>query len=163
MPDSALKELPILSDFQLDGEPLLQIYLVGQPEFRKILSDRTCDQLRQRVVSAYHLRSLDAGETEAYVQHRLQQAGWHDDPKITGEAFRKIHGIQRAGQFLDSSCRSAGLRRSDDLPTPSWTGERVAGSLLERVRVLIGAAPVDERRVPHALERWNRPCGAFPS
>ena len=52
---SALEELRMLSNFQLDGSALLQTYLIGQPEFRQTLASPDLEQLRQRVVTSYHL------------------------------------------------------------------------------------------------------------
>src|SRR3546814_6844714 len=53
---SALEELRMLSNFQLGGHSLLQIFLLGQPEFRQTLfHSPTLEQLRQRVIATHHL------------------------------------------------------------------------------------------------------------
>jgi type II secretory pathway predicted ATPase ExeA len=91
LPRPALEELRMLSNFQLDGQPLLQIYLVGQPEFRHTLASKDLEQLRQRVITSYHLGPLKAEETKAYVEHRLHQVEWDDDPSISQEAFQMIY------------------------------------------------------------------------
>ena len=47
----ALEELRMLSNFQLGSHPLLQILLLGQPEFRDLLQNSPrLEQLRQRVI-----------------------------------------------------------------------------------------------------------------
>lgn len=91
LPRAALEELRMLSNFQLDGQPLLQIYLVGQPEFRHTLAGKDLEQLRQRVITSYHLGPLNPEETKAYIEHRLHQVEWDDDPSISEEAFQMIH------------------------------------------------------------------------
>jgi putative secretion ATPase (PEP-CTERM system associated) len=88
---AAVEELRMLSNFQLDDHALLQSFLIGQPEFREIMQSPRMQQLRQRVIASYHLGPLDAGETRAYIEHRLQHVGWQGDPKFSAEAFRAIY------------------------------------------------------------------------
>jgi putative secretion ATPase (PEP-CTERM system associated) len=88
---SALEELRMLSNFQQDNKPLLQCFLVGQPEFRRIMARPEMEQLRQRVIASCHLEPLDEDETRAYIEHRLMTVGWCGDPDITPEAFRTIY------------------------------------------------------------------------
>lgn len=88
---SALEELRMLSNFQQDNKPLLQCFLVGQPEFRRIMARPEMEQLRQRVIASCHLEPLDEDETRAYIEHRLMTVGWCGDPEITPEAFRTIY------------------------------------------------------------------------
>lgn len=90
---SALEELRMLSNFQTDDKLLLQTFLLGQPEFRKILLGNSMQQLRQRVIATYHLGPLDAAETKSYIEHRLTTAGWSGDPLLRDDAFSVIHGF----------------------------------------------------------------------
>ena len=72
----ALEELRMLSNFQLGSTALLQIFLLGQPEFRDLVQGAPeLEQLRQRVIATHHLEAMDADEVEPYVIHRLQRAG----------------------------------------------------------------------------------------
>lgn len=93
MPLPALEELRMLSNFQRDGKPLLQCFLLGQPEFRRILSSPDMEQLRQRVIASCHLDPLDPDETRDYILHRLQRVGWGGDPAFTDDAFAHIHRL----------------------------------------------------------------------
>ncbi|HJV74473.1 MAG TPA: XrtA/PEP-CTERM system-associated ATPase [Noviherbaspirillum sp.] len=87
----AVEELRMLSNFQTDDKCLMQIFLLGQPEFRQTMLSPDMEQLRQRVIAAYHLGPLDYLETCAYIQHRLRTAGWKNDPQITDAAYSAIH------------------------------------------------------------------------
>lgn len=87
----AVEELRMLSNFQHEGEPLLQIFLLGQEEFRTTLLSPGFEQLRQRVIATYHLSPLDADETQTYIEHRLSLVGWVHDPEITDDAFAMIY------------------------------------------------------------------------
>lgn len=81
----------MLSNFQLDGRPLLQCFLVGQPQFRAIMTGAEMEQLRQRVIASCHLEPLHEDETRSYIEHRLSTVGWKGDPGFSDEAFRLIH------------------------------------------------------------------------
>ena len=93
LPESSLEELRMLSNFSLPGESLLQIFLVGQPEFRETLADESLEQLRQRVVTSCHLGTLHAEDTRSYVHHRLNLANWNGDPEFSDRAFELIHRL----------------------------------------------------------------------
>lgn len=91
----AVEELRMLSNFQDGTQALLQSFLIGQPEFRAIVQRPEMRQLRQRVLASYHLGPLEAGETQAYVLHRLRQVGWSDDPVIEETAFEALHRLSQ--------------------------------------------------------------------
>lgn len=91
LPPESLEELRMLSNFQAGGYPLLQIFLLGQPEFRLTLQDGKLDQLRQRVIAMHHLAPMDANEVEPYLLHRLSCVGWRGKPRFTNDALTAIH------------------------------------------------------------------------
>ena len=106
LPESSLEELRMLSNFSLPGESLLQIFLVGQPEFRATLADESMEQLRQRVITACHLGTLDAKDTGNYIAHRLRLANWRGDPSFSLRSFELIHRLsggvpRRINQICD--------------------------------------------------------------
>jgi general secretion pathway protein A len=87
----ALEELRMLSNFQLGSSALLQIFLLGQPEFRDLVqSSPSLEQLRQRVIATHHLDAMDADEVEPYIMHRMQRAGWTGRPQLTEDAYEAI-------------------------------------------------------------------------
>jgi len=88
---SAMEELRLLTNIQIDGQPLLQIFLVGQPQLRDLILSPEMEQVHQRIVAASHIEGLQADETEAYVIHRLQVVGWQGDPVIDRAIFPLIH------------------------------------------------------------------------
>ncbi|WP_338465890.1 XrtA-associated ATPase [Novosphingobium sp. ZN18A2] len=97
----ALEELRMLSNFQLGAHPLLQLLLLGQPEFREHLrTSPDLEQLRQRVIANHHLTGMDAAEVGAYVEHRLRCVGWDGERPSFDRAL-----------FDDLSDASAGIPR----------------------------------------------------
>ena len=87
---AALEELRMLSNITADGRASLQTILLGQPQFRRMLASPNADQLRQRVLTSYHLGPLSQEETRAYIEHRLRAVGWTDDPSWDDEAFDAV-------------------------------------------------------------------------
>ena len=104
LPPRSVEELRMLSNFVCADKPLLQTFLLGQPEFRRTLQSPAMEQLRQRVIASCHLGPLDGAETEAYILHRLQTVGWRDDPSFGGDTFDAIYqhsgGIPRRINIL---------------------------------------------------------------
>ena len=88
----ALEELRMLSNITVDGRTSLQTILLGQPQFRRMLASPNLDQLRQRVLTSYHLGPLSQEETRAYIEHRLNAVGWNDDPHWDDDAFTAVFG-----------------------------------------------------------------------
>ena len=87
----AIEELRMLSNFQSGKQALLQTFLIGQPEFRKILQSPEMLQLRQRVTATCHLGPLDQDETQEYIRHRLRCAGAKEKPELAVEIFETIY------------------------------------------------------------------------
>jgi general secretion pathway protein A len=86
-----LEQVRLLSNLETDQRKLLQIVLLGQPELREKLNDRSLRQLRQRITVRYHLAPLSRLEAERYILHRLQVAGGNGRPEFTPWAIRSIH------------------------------------------------------------------------
>ncbi|NNE37780.1 MAG: AAA family ATPase [Gammaproteobacteria bacterium] len=99
LPVESIEELRMISNFQLEGRPLMQCYLLGQLQLRDILESDKLKQLRQRIIATHYIKPLDNRETEEYIKHRLIQASWKNDPELDPDVFTAIyeysHGIPR--------------------------------------------------------------------
>jgi general secretion pathway protein A len=99
-----VEELRMLSNFQLGSHALLQSFLVGQPELRKMLQSKSLEQLRQRVIASCHLGPLSSDELQPYVEHRLRHVGWDGRPIFDASAYPELHrhsdGIPRRINLL---------------------------------------------------------------
>ncbi|WP_129792842.1 ExeA family protein [Sphingosinicella sp. CPCC 101087] len=91
LPVSALEELRMLSNFQIAGKALIQIVLLGQPEFRDKLASPGLEQLRQRVIATHHLYAMGEDEVEAYIRHRLGLVAWQGRPDFAPGALAAVH------------------------------------------------------------------------
>ncbi|WP_317706724.1 AAA family ATPase [Methylomarinovum caldicuralii] len=105
LPLQSLEELRMLSNFEVNGRPLFQAFLLGQDEFRLALESDALTQVRQRVIATYHLRPLTLEETRAYILHRLKLAGWQQDPRFNEAAFEEIHSFTKGiPRVVNSLC-----------------------------------------------------------
>jgi len=112
---SAVEELRMLSNFQAGGRALMQIFLLGQPEFRERLhGSQALEQLRQRVIAIHHLDPMAEDEVAEYVGHRLQIAGWQGSPDFADDAFPLLHRLtdgvpRRVNQLMGRVLLHAGI------------------------------------------------------
>ncbi len=158
LPRSALEELRMLSNFDHNGVPLVQSFLLGQREFRGILRAPGLEQLRQRVIAAYHLKPLSALEIKFYIEHRMRRVGWANDPIIEEAVYQRIYEVtggvpRRINTLFDRTLLNCYL---DD-------GHVINGQLLDAVCEEIASedAGDDEIEVrPEGGER--RPLAAPP-
>lgn len=84
-----LEEIRMLTNINSNKDELLQLILVGQPELRDMVGKPEMRQLGQRVGASFHLGTMDAQTTEAYVRHRLKQAGGTGN-EFASDAFETI-------------------------------------------------------------------------
>ncbi|WP_108810254.1 XrtA/PEP-CTERM system-associated ATPase [Sphingorhabdus sp. Alg231-15] len=163
LPTSALEELRMLSNFQLGGQALLQIFLLGQPEFRDLLqgSDRL-EQLRQRVIANHHLEPMEAHEIEPYITHRLAKSGWSGRPKITSDVFSLLYsetgGVPRKINTLMSRVLLMGAVEHAELIDQALVGRVLADLNGEEVDIVEPEIEFDPATAKSPL--WEKPARA---
>lgn len=105
LPTQSLEELRMLSNFESNGKPMFQSFMLGQDQFRKVLQKDVMEQVRQRVTATYSLRPLESKETKPYILHRLKTAGWKKDPELKEEVFEAIYRYsQGVPRIINSLC-----------------------------------------------------------
>jgi len=70
-----LEQLRLLTNLETNERKLLQVILLGQPEFLDVLDRPELSQLAQRITARFHLGPLKFNEVTEYVAHRLAIAG----------------------------------------------------------------------------------------
>jgi hypothetical protein len=123
-----LEEIRLLSNMENGDEKLLNIFLVGQPEFNTILNEPRCRPLRQRIGISYHIRPLDENGTGEYVYKRLDLAGAKDSRKLfSKEVVKALHfysnGYPRAINVLADNLMLLGYSRNTKKLTPEMVKE----------------------------------------
>lgn len=158
LPVDALEELRMLSNFQLGGQALLQIFLLGQPEFRDMLENSNqLEQLRQRVIAHHHLDPMSPEEIEPYITHRLSKSGWSGRPKITSNVFRLLFaetdGVPRKINTLMSRVLLMGSIEHAELIDQAMVGRVLADLNGEDIDIVAPLAPSGEIKSP----LWEKP------
>jgi general secretion pathway protein A len=88
----ALEELRMLSNFQAGEHALVQLLLLGQPEFKDRLDKAPeLEQLRQRVIATHHLTAMEMDEIRPYIEHRMKLVGWTGKPSIEDSAVEPLY------------------------------------------------------------------------
>jgi len=90
--------LPLLANFDWDGQSRLALLLAGQSGLRQILRLSHLEALAQRITIRFALRGFDRDTTRLYLEHRLKIAGL-DRPLFTAPAhealFDASQGVMR--------------------------------------------------------------------
>jgi general secretion pathway protein A len=100
-----LEQIRLLTNLETHEEKLLHIILIGQPELAHKLARPELRQLNQRITARFDLQPLTAGETAAYIRHRLEVAGMPGGrelfaERLTRDIHRQSRGIPRLINLL---------------------------------------------------------------
>ncbi|MFC2149358.1 ExeA family protein [Candidatus Auribacterota bacterium] len=86
-----IEQIRMISNLETEKEKLIQIILVGQPEFREKLALPKLLQLNQRISVRFHIPPLCGEDTKKYIEHRISVAGG-EGIHFTDRAIAVIHG-----------------------------------------------------------------------
>jgi general secretion pathway protein A len=113
MPVETLENLRMLSNLETPTDKLLQILLVGQPEFEQKLTLQTLRQLRQRIAIRARILPLTPAESMAYIHHRLAKVALRRGPIFTAGALKRIvkqaKGVPRVINILCDNALISGF------------------------------------------------------
>lgn len=161
-----LEEIRILSDLEA-GRKLLQVVLVGQPEFDDHLRLPRMRQIHQRVSVHCQLQPLDRDEVTAYVSHRLRTAGAvAGQVELLPEALDLVHdasgGVPRLVNLLCDKALARGetsrtTRIGADLVRLAMADLRMAVPDRPRPRNPLVAAPREAARRERASDARHAP------
>lgn len=91
LPPDSIEELRMLSNFQIDGLPLLQSFLLGQNELRDHINGPEFEQFRQRIIASIILTPLAESETADYVRYRINSVANSELELLSEQALTLIH------------------------------------------------------------------------
>ena len=98
-----LDHIRVLSNIEKANKKLINIFFVGQPEFKNMLLKDSNRPLRQRIAVNYHIDPLTEPEVTEYISHRLKKAGRTQNlftPDAVSEIFKFTQGYPRAINIL---------------------------------------------------------------
>ncbi len=92
MPVDTLESLRMFSNLETSKDKLIQIVLVGQPEFETTLNLDRLRQLKQRLAIRSTILPLTKEESLEYIKFRLRKVGADPTSIFTASAMKKIIG-----------------------------------------------------------------------
>ena len=93
-----LEQLRLLTNLETNERKLLQVILLGQPEFLDVLDRPELSQLAQRITARFHLTPLGFHELEEYIAHRLAVSGCRRQlfaPGVLKQLYNYSGGVPR--------------------------------------------------------------------
>jgi general secretion pathway protein A len=167
-----LEEIRLLTNLETSQAKLLQILLVGQPELDDKLDSTELRQLKQRIAFRAHLMPLDLGETQQYIERRLQLAGADSGGSLlfpapaSAAVYRHSRGIPRLINTICENALIAAYAKQSKVVTPEIIDSIAIDFRLGVVRQpeLEKPNPADENDVRKAarmlLELMQKPPAA---
>jgi general secretion pathway protein A len=143
-----LEEIRLLSNIDLAGKVLINIFFVGQTEFRQILAREENRAVRQRITVSYHLPPLTPDEVAKYIAHRLSVAGASREiftPDALQAVYRFTKGFPRLINIVCDHALMSGYVRGLDR-----VDAKIIGECGEELRITTGAGMPAEGKPPSA-------------
>ncbi len=156
--DDVLEDFRLLSNLETHERKLIQMLLVGQPEFRRRLEAPSLEPLRQRIALSTTIHPLTLVECTAYVKHRLSVAGAESEGIFAIGAFEAVHDYARGiPRLINVVCDGA-------LSMGYATGTRPihAGLIREVVQDLRGEGAAIPAPAPTAASSRPQPVASNP-
>src|SRR4030042_405064 len=109
MPVKTLENLRMLSNLETSTDKLIQIVLIGQPEFEEKLNQNELRQLNQRIAIRSRILPLTEKESIDYIKHRLAKAGQDEKDRVFTRGAMKKFARQAKGipRTLNILCDNA--------------------------------------------------------
>jgi general secretion pathway protein A len=105
---SVLEQIRLISNLETDKDKLIQIVLLGQPEFGQNLRRKGLRQLSQRITVHYHLQRMDFQDTVDYIKYRINVAGRRGDVLFSRGALKRIYSYSRGlPRLINAACDKA--------------------------------------------------------
>ncbi|MBC7477987.1 MAG: AAA family ATPase [Pseudorhodobacter sp.] len=140
----SLEELRMLTNINTGKDEVVQLVLIGQPELRAMIRRPGLEQLAQRIAVSFHLETLDAQTTGAFIMHRLRAVGG-SGAEFTEEArhfvFQVTRGVPRLiNQFCDMALLYAWTVESPQI-TPTILSQVLEDNIFFAAQVSPPVAP----------------------
>jgi type II secretory pathway predicted ATPase ExeA len=119
-----LRDLKMLTNFQMDSKNYLTLVLMGQPVLADLLMRPTNETLRQRIVVNYTFEGLGADEVSGYVATLIRAAGGTPDI-IDVAATKAAYGASAGSIRKFNSIITAAIMIGEKNEAPSISADMV--------------------------------------
>jgi general secretion pathway protein A len=167
-----LEGLRQLCNLEVHSQKLLQLILVGHPEFTKKLDQPEHHSLKQRVALHGRLFALPRSELDRYIEFQLQAAAYHDanlfDPAAIARIAYYSGGIPRLVNGICDNALLAAYRFARKQISPALIDEVAKDMHLVDDQQASPAAPLDDagwtsrREPPEDSQRKGATWGLRP-
>jgi general secretion pathway protein A len=161
IPLETLQNLRMLSNLETSTHKLIQVIMIGQPEFENMLKRDELHQFRQRVALRFEIHSFTRAESIKYIKHRLSRVASKENRVFTRWALRSIvaraGGVPRTINILCDNALMTGFGRQKK-PVTSEIVKRVIADLEVKPRprpFQLAAAIVAGLLLTIALAWWS--------
>jgi general secretion pathway protein A len=121
-----LEEIRLLTNLETPEHKLLQIVLMGQPEFDNRLESANLRQLKQRIAFRCRLEPLSEAHTREYVRRRMRLAG-ATQAVLGDDAISAVHRYSRGiPRLINTICEHvliSGYASRNPIITPEMIDE----------------------------------------
>ena len=118
LPDTTLQHLHVLTNFDMDSNPMLSLVLVGLPELKDRLKLGVHRSLLTRIGTHVELARTTPDDTAAFVRNRLEYAGARAD-LFASDAMTTAHeltaGVPRVVGLLADACLRLAANKTERL------------------------------------------------
>lgn len=126
LPYESIEMIRLLSNLESETKKLIQIVVLGQPEFDSKLKTHEYRQIAQRISLRIELLPLPLKEVEAYIKHRIEVAKGATAIRFEIDAIKTINELSRGvPRLINLICRTA-------LTTGASEGARIITTKLIR-------------------------------
>lgn len=143
-----MEEIRLLSNIDLAGKVLINIFFVGQTEFREIIARPENRAVRQRITVSYHLAPLREEEVRQYIAHRMNVAGASQEV-FTAAAIQAVsrvtQGYPRLINIVCDHALMSGYSRGQ-----SQVDADIIRECAEELKITIGRMPSQGAEAPAA-------------
>jgi type II secretory pathway predicted ATPase ExeA len=106
--DAVLEAVRLMSNFETSQAKLMQVVLAGQPQLEETLSSPSLLQFRQRISFMCRIDPLSSEDTRAYIQERIEFAGYTGGALFTDRALELIaETAQGTPRLINMLCFNA--------------------------------------------------------
>jgi general secretion pathway protein A len=143
-----MEEIRLLSNIDLAGKVLINIFFVGQTEFREVIARPENRAVRQRITVSYHLAPLTEEEVRQYIAHRMNVAGASQEvftPAAIQAVSRVTQGYPRLINIVCDHALMSGYSRGQ-----SQVDADIIRECAEELKITIGRMPSQAAGAPPA-------------
>jgi len=139
-----LQEIRFLANIDFGGKMMINIFLVGQNEFKDLLMEERNKSVRDRITASYQINPLTEADVFSYIQHRLRVAGTSRlvfTPDAVHQIFLLTRGYPRLINILCDRALLSGYTMEKPI-----IDKGIVKKSAKELKIAIGSYPAKQRK-----------------